>query len=177
MKARQRVLCVVALGWLLAATGCEPFGYTARNQYRKGIRTVCVPMWTRGKDVYRRDLEIRLTQALVKRIELDTPYKVVLKDRADTILTGSIEQISQATLSFNPDTGNPREVEVAFVVSFKWEDQRTGNTLVKKKVFRVAAVYLPDDPFDENFFRGSEDLMDRLARRIVETMEADWSKL
>ena len=178
MKKKQ--IGVIILGLLMAGVlgGClsdDPtLGYTARSQYRQGIRTVAVPIWTRGKDVYRRDIEIRLTEALVKRIELDTPYKVTTKQQADTILTGTIDTISQQTLSFDPDSGDPREMQLTFTVSFKWEDLRTGNVVVEKKNFRVAGVYLPPAPFNENFFQGSEDLLDKLARRIVETMEADW---
>lgn len=182
MKTRQKQIGMMILGLLMAGGvgGCfsdDPtMGYTAHSQYRRGIRTVAVPIWTRGKDVYRRDTEIRLTESLVKRIELDTPYKVTTKQQADTILTGTIDLISQQTLSFDPDTGSPREMQLTFTVSFKWEDLRTGNIIVKKKNFRVAGVYLPPVPFNEDFFQGSEDLIDKLARRIVETMEADWGK-
>jgi hypothetical protein len=166
---------LAALPLVLVASGCfnndETLGYTAQNHYRSGIQTVAVPMWTRGKDVYRRGLEIDLTKALVKRIELETPYKVTKKDRADTVMTGSIDVITQRVLSFNPDTGQPREKEVTFKVSFKWEDLRTGKILVKRKNFEVAVVYLPDPPYNESFFLGSQKLMDKLALRIVETME------
>jgi len=165
------ILPALCLLTVICVGGC---GYTAKDQFRTGISTVCVPIWTRGPDVYRRNLEFRLTQAIIKRIELDTKYKVIGKNRADTLLTGSIDQISQATLSMNPDTGIPREMQVTFYVSFKWEDLRRNKTYVKKKNFTVATVYLPDAPFNEDFFRGSEDLMDKLARRIVETMEAEW---
>ncbi len=183
MNGMNKIHCAIlalAAGILSAILlpGClsdDPtVGYTARSQYRKGIQTVAVPIWTRGKNVYRRNVEIRLTQALVKRIELDTPYKVTDKQKADTLLSGTIERIEQATLSFNPDTGRPREIEVAFTVAFKWEDLRTGDVIVDRRNFRVADVYIPPHPFNEDFFRGSESLMERLARRIVETMEADW---
>lgn len=159
---------------LVSLTGCEPMGYTARNSYRKNIHTVAVPMWTRGKEVYRRDVEIRLTKALAKRIELSTPYKITDRKKADTMITGTIDKIEQATTSFNPDTGTPREIAVTFYVSFTWEDLRSGTTLVKKTNFPVSDVYLPTEPFNETFFLGSEALMERLARRIVETMESDW---
>ena len=160
---------------VFTASGCfndDPnLGYTARNHYRPGIQTVVVPMWTRGKDVYRRGLEISLTKALVKRIELDTPYKVTKKDRADTEFDGSIDTIIQQVLSFNPDTGQPREIQVTFEVSFKWTDLRTGKVLVERETFDVTGVYLPDAPFNEDFFLGSQKLMDNMALRIVETME------
>lgn len=169
------------LPFVFLGSGCfnddATSGYTARSQYRTGIQTIAVPIWTRGKDVYRRNLEIDLAAALVKRIELDTPYKVTKKDRADTLLTGSIDVITQRVLSFNPDTSQPREKEVTFTVSFKWKDLRTGKVLAKRKNFEVAVVYLPDAPYNENFFIGSQKLMDKLALRIVETMETDWGNL
>ncbi len=180
MKTGQKRIVAVLLGVLLAGVlaGClsnDPTtGYTAKSQYRQGIRTVAVPIWTRGKDIYRRDIEIRLTESLVKRIELDTPYKVTTKQRADTILTGTLEKITQRTMSFDPDSGDPREMQITFTVSFKWEDLRTGKIIVKRQNFDVAGIYLPPVPFNEDFFQGSEDLLDKLARRVVETMESDW---
>ncbi len=158
---------------MVALAGCAgdgTSGYTTRSHYRPGIRTVAVPIWTRGKDVYRRDLEIRLTKALIQRIEQESLYKVTVRERADTLLTGTIDTISQQTLSFNPDTGQPRELQIVFTVSFTWEDLRTGEELVSQTGFRVADVYLPDAPFNEDFFRGSECLIDELVIRITETM-------
>ncbi len=160
---------------LVGCGGNDPtLGYTARSPFRTSVRTVAVPLWSRGQNVYRRDLEFRLTEALIKRIELTTPYKVVEKKKADTLLTGTIEDISQAMLSFNPDDGRPREIQVAAIVSFQWNDLRSGRTLVKRRQFRVTSVYLPSQPLEEDFFQGSQDLIERLAVRIVETMEADW---
>jgi len=101
MKTGQKQIVALLLGVLLAGVlaGClsnnPTTGYTAKSQYRQGIRTVAVPIWTRGKDIYRRDIEIRLTESLVKRIELDTPYKVTTKQRADTILTGNLHRLVQ----------------------------------------------------------------------------------
>jgi hypothetical protein len=172
MNARHVALLLACTGALLA-TGC---GYTADSQYPGGIRTVAVPIWTRGQEPYRRDHEIRFTQQLIKRIELDTPFKVVKREQADTLLTGTIERIEQQPMSFNPDTGRPRDIQATFTVSFKWEDLRDGKTLEERRNFRVASVYLPGEPYDEDFFRASEDLQDKLARWVVETMESQWGQ-
>jgi hypothetical protein len=40
--------------------------------------------------------------------------------------------------------------------------------------FTAAGVYHPTPPFNQEFFRGSERIIDKLARRIVEQMAADW---
>lgn len=179
MKTLQRVGQLAILGVLAAATaGCADdatTGYTLANQYRKGIKTVSVPIWTRGKDIYRRGLEMRLTEALVKRIELDTPYKVTTRARADTLLSGTIETIAQRVLSFDPDSGLPRELEMTITVSFRWTDLRKeGKIIIEQSEFRVAGIYIPHEPLSEDFFRGSEDTINRLAGRIVEQMEAPW---
>lgn len=173
MKALRIVsLMVLAAGAIVSLTGCG--AYTTKNHYRPGIKTVAVPIWTRGKDVYRRDLEIELTEALVKQIEQDTPYKVTSEARADTKLTGRIVRIHQRVLSKSRETGWAIEVEATFVMAFTWTDLRTGEELEKRTNFRVAGTYLTTPPFREEFFQGSQAIINKAARRIVESMEAPW---
>lgn len=170
---------VVALVTLAAITiGCgnvDPHkGYTMTSEYRPGIRTVAVPIWTRTAQEYRRDLEISLTEAICKRIESDTPYKVADKSRADTELKGELGVVEQRVLSFNPDTGRAREIQLRLTVNFTWKDLRTGEVLLEKKGFRMAADYIPPEPFNEDFFLGSQDALNRLAQRIVEQLKSNW---
>ena len=172
----NRKLCLATLVFvsLILSTGCKPLGYTAESQFRTGIASVYVPMWTRGREVYRRDLEQRLTEALIKQIEMSTDYKCVKKENADTQLSGKIIRVNQRTLSMNPDTGFPRETAVSIIVSFTWEDLRTGKEIVSEKKFSATTVYHPTAPFNEEFFRGSERTFDKLAQRIVEKMKSEW---
>jgi len=178
MKLLRIATCCVLCTLVLAATsGCTSDatkGYTTRSPYPSGIRTVAVPIWTRGKDVYRRRLEMRLTEALVKRIEQDTRYKVTKKKRADTELTGTIVQVSQQVLTINPDDSLPRETEITLVVSFRWTDLRTGKAIVERENFRVTGTYLPSSPMSEDFFQGSEEAINKLAERIVEQLQSPW---
>jgi len=171
MRSLKRASCLALLAAAVTA-GCGP--YTMKDQYRSGVKTVFVPTWTRGQKVYRRDLEQDLTEAIQKSIEQYTPYKVTSKDRADTELRGRIVRIEQRVLTKNPDTGRPRELEQTFVVAFTWKDLRTGKILEERSELRVAGTYIPHRPFREDFFHGSQDVINRLARRIVETMEAEW---
>ena len=161
----------------LAATGCatDPSkGYTTASQYREGIDSVEVVAFTRDKEIYRRGLEMRLTEAIVKRIGLATNYSIKPKGRADTQLRGTIETISQQVLSSLPETSGSREMEMILVVSFTWKDLRTGKILAQEKNLRAAGVYIPPAPFSEDFFEGSEAALNQMAIRIVEKMEAAW---
>ncbi len=163
--------CVLCMFASLSHLGC---GYTSKSQYPADVRTVAVPIWTRSRHVYRRGLEMRLAEALVKRIEQDTPYKVTTRSRADTELTGTIERVIQQVLTINPDDGLAREVEVTIEVSFRWTDLRSGKVRKKRASFRVPGTYVRSSPFGETFFDGSEEAINRLAQRIVEQMQADW---
>lgn len=163
---------------MLAAAGCaaDPSqGYSLSGIYPANVRTVFVPIFTVGEKVYQRDLDFRLTEAVQKRIEHETPFKIVTRGRADTELRGSIDRVSQRVLSSNPDSGLPNEMEVTFSVSFTWTDLRNGSILARATGFRQSDTYIPRQPLGEDFFQGSESLINKLAQRIVEQMEVDWS--
>jgi hypothetical protein len=174
---RLHAILIPAVVAALLACGCssDPTkGYTMASLYPQDVDSVAVPMWSRGANVYRRENETRLTEAIIKRIELDTPYKVTTQQRADTVLTGTIEAIRQKVLSFNPDTGLPRETEIAFVVSFTWKDLRTGQVRVRQERFEVAGTYVNAAPIGEDYFQGEQDVVNQLAKRIVEQLESSW---
>lgn len=164
-----------AVAWLGGCSNTDPTeGYTLRSQYRQNVKTVAVPIWRRAAGEFRRDLEIRLTAALVRRIEAETPYKVVDKKDADTLLEGTLRAVQQRVLSFDPRTGRAREIQARFLVDFTWKDLRSGDVLVAKKAFPAAAEYIPAAPFGEDFFVVSEDALNKVAQRIVEQLAEPW---
>jgi hypothetical protein len=179
MTGRARGLPALLIALALAglfAGGCstDPTeGYTLEPLHETSVASVAVPIWTRGRHIYRRDIEFRLTEAVRKRVLMDTPYKVLPRDRADSELVGTIENISQYSLSGNPYTGRARETEITMVLSFTWKDLRTGRTIRKLSNFRVASTYIRGGDFNEDFFQGSEDVINKAARRIVEQMERE----
>jgi len=177
---RSTLVVAFAYGALAALAGCSDdprAGYTLKNQYRQDVKTVAVKMFQRSRDVYRRDIEFDLTEALVKRIEQDTPYKVTTIGRADTELSGTIERIDQHVGSYDPETGRPRDMLLTVTVSFTWKDLRAGRrdvVLVKQEKLKATGDYVTHEPVGEVFFQGGQDVVNRLARQIVEHMEAAW---
>ncbi len=173
--ARIRKSVILALlGLSVMSIFCSGCGYSMDTPYRRGISTIAVPMWQRGSKVFYRDVEIRLTQALVKTIQAETPYRIVDRSKADTMLEGTLVNIDQYVLSFNPLTGNAREIELRLTVDFTWKDLRTGKILAQKKNFRATSTFIPPEPFDETMFLATEDALGRLALKIVEQMGAPW---
>ena len=165
---RPTALLLTAAALALALAGC---GYSAEPLHPTDVQTVSVPMVVRGQPVYRRDLEFQLTEALVKRIEQNTPYKVTKAERADTELAVTIDVVHQQVLSFNPDTSRPRELDVTLAISLVWMDLRTGEPRLVRSNLRATGNYVPADPLNETFFPGSRGAVNDAALRIVEQME------
>lgn len=145
-------------------------GYTWNSLYREDVQTVAVPIFT-NQD-FRRGVEFRLTEAIIKQLEAHAPYKVVPRERADTILEGQITKISTATLSRDWYTNLPREQMIVITVDFIWKDLRTGQILVQRKGLEQQATYYPS--LAEGEFVGGQEAIERFAMNIVQELQADW---
>ena len=152
---------------LLLGGGC---GYSASRPFPTDIQTVHVEMF-HSKE-FRRELEFRLTEALIKRIELDTPYRIVPAETADASLTGELLKVENRTFGNEYDTDLPREIGSTVLVRFRFKDLRTGEILVDRPRFVYQTSYIPS--LEETFAQGMTRAMDGLAELIVESMETDW---
>ena len=121
---------------------------------------------------FRRNLEFELTEALVKRIEMDTPYRIADKKVADTVFTGEILEVQQRTLGSDFRTDLPRETGASIIMRYRWKDLRTGEILVERPRFVYTTTYIP--PAGETFAKGMVRGLDQMAEEIVETMETGW---
>src|SRR3954447_9094481 len=81
--------------------------YKWSSLYREDINTVAVPIFA-NKD-FRRGVEFRLSEAVVKQMEAHTPYRVDPRARAGTILEGEIVSVDLSTLSRDVRTSIPQE--------------------------------------------------------------------
>jgi hypothetical protein len=145
-------------------------GYHWNSLYREDIQTVAVPVFT-TRD-YRRGIEFRLTEAVIKQLELHAPYKVVPKERADTILEGQVTSVRVGSLSRDFQTNLPREQELVITIDLTWKDLRTGKILLLRRGIQQDAVFHPQ--LGEGEFAGAQQAIERFALVIVQEMQADW---
>jgi hypothetical protein len=160
-------LLVLTLAALGGTAGC---GYRNGGIYPCDVQTVYVDMF--GSKLFRRNLEFKLTEALKKRISLDTPYRLAPVEKADTILKGELLEERQA--AFAPDylSRQPREKTVVLAARVQWKDLRSGRVLVDQPVELQAADYVP--PEGEPEALAQERAIDLLAARIVAKMYEEW---
>jgi hypothetical protein len=138
--ALRRLATFLAPGALLAPLallpGCEAggnftvLGYTTRPNYRSDICSVRVPLFRNltYRDSTRQGIEVDLTQAIVRQIQLKTPYTV--KEDADTELSGQVVALTKNILNRN-QKNLPRETETDLAVEVKWVNLRTGENLTR----------------------------------------------
>ncbi|RMF81225.1 MAG: hypothetical protein D6744_07405 [Planctomycetota bacterium] len=169
VTAMRSVWVIGSLAAAIALSGgC---GYSADGLYRSGIDTVHVAMFDTHE--FRRDLEFLLTEAVKKRISSDTPYRVVDRRNADTILKGELLEVRES--AFAPDfaTRQPRDKQMTMVVRMEWKDLRSGEILAERPLLLQAIDYLP--PGGESDAFAERKVADRMAARIVAQMfHDDW---
>ena len=167
------ILFVTTL-FALAVLGCQStdprLGYTSRSHFDESIKSVQVNIFSTKE--FRRGLEFELAEALVKRIESDSPYKVLKDSQADTVLDGQLVKVRQSVLADLYASDLPAEKQQQLVVNFTWKDRRSGRILAQGQGLRVVAEYTP--PVGETFFTGQQELMDKMARKIVKQMRQTW---
>ena len=164
MRLTVCLVCATSIGML---SGC---GYSTQRPFAQGVRTVHVEMF-QNRD-FRKDLEFPLTEAMIKRIEMDTDYRIAPRSQADTIVSGEIVEIRQNTLGDDFRTDLPRETAATFVVSFRWKDQRSGKILAEHQRVSYTTTYIT--PAGESFFDGARRGVEGVAEQLVEAMESTW---
>ena len=150
-----------------ASSGC---GYSMKRPFSTDIQSIHVEMF-QSKE-FRRELEFRLTEAIVKRIEMDTPYRIAPRRTADALMTGEILSVDNRTFGDDFDTNLPREIGSTIVVRFRVQDMRTGEILAQRRRFVYQTSYIP--PVGETFDQGMTRGLEGLAEKMVESIESDW---
>jgi hypothetical protein len=162
-------LCAIIL-FPLIFTGCGFFsGYSNESIYPENVQTVCLKMF--DNQTFRRGIEYELSDALGKRIEADTPFKIVSnQDYADTVISGQIVTVGEFALTIERQTGHVIEKEVELKAIVNWKNLKTGELLIDNKVISSAASYSEYQDFNY----ASSLAANKLAQKIVEDMEKKW---
>jgi hypothetical protein len=122
---------------------------------------------------FNRDFEYDLTDAVAKRIEAETPYKIVSdRSRADTVLSGKITGIGGLPLTLERETGRALESQAEISAQFSWKNLKTGQYLLEGSTATATASY--SEFQQQGFDYASKIATNKLAERIVEQMQVKW---
>lgn len=128
---------------------------------------------------FRRDLGERLTEAVVKEIELKTPFKVVGTPDADSILSAKLVSETKRVIVENQND-DPRQIEVGMIAEVTWLNRR------REPLRQPAGIPLPPEllpigqtsnliaEVGQSDVVAQQQAIERLAQQIVSTMEEPW---
>lgn len=166
---RNSAVFIFSFLFLIFLSGCS--GYTNNSLYTDQVRSVYVEMF--DNTTYRRDLEYDLTDAIAKRIEAETPYKIISnRNTADTVISGKITSWNQGALTIDRDTGRALQSQTVVRAVFSWKNLKTGQYIVQNVSISSSADYATwESQSKENAARVAAN---KLAERIVEQMQMEW---
>jgi hypothetical protein len=159
-------------------TGCAGYQVGAGSLYAPDVATVYVPVIE--SDSFRRDLGERLTEAVIKEIELKTPFKVVGTPDADSILHARLLADTRRTLVENA-FDDPRVLESQLRAEVAWLNRRR-LPIIAPQVVPVPPELLVTVGQTANLVPeagqtvavSQQQAIERLAEQIVATMEEPW---
>lgn len=174
---RLLALGIVCAPLALMQAGCAGYQVGHQSLYNRNVRTVHVPIVR--CDSYRADLGVRLTEAIQKKIEERTPYKVSSDPSADSVMQIRLTTDSKRAVN-ETVTDEPRQVKTFLTVECEWLDRR-GTVLMENRFlppgeiafyFAQGADFIPEA--GQSIATAHQHAMDRLADHIVDQMEARW---
>jgi len=175
--ARHAIAAFLFAFMLINLAGCAGYQVGPRSLYRPDVNSVYVPVFE--SDSLRRNLGEQLTEAVIKQIELKTPYKVVSGAHADSVLSGRILQEYKYVVAENVND-DPRDIEVEFEIEISWRDRR-GDLISETYtygipssivVFGQSVSLIPES--GQSVATAHLAAIDALAEQVVSRMEVPW---
>lgn len=162
--------CVICAAASFFLVGCGEGGFEGYNNswlVPSDISTVYVKMF--DSTGFRRGHEFTLTDAICKRIEAETPYKIVSDmDSAETVLSGTVG-LSAGVIAGDRYTGRPLETETIAIVTVSWKNLKTGEILINNERVNASSTYSTQLGQDFSYAAGAA--VNRAAEKVVELME------
>ncbi|MBN1787781.1 MAG: hypothetical protein JW806_05240 [Sedimentisphaerales bacterium] len=165
----KRAVLFISVCAMTAFAGCA--GYSDESLYSQDIKSIYIEMFDNA--TFTRDIEYDLTDAIAKRIDTDTPYRIVSdKSRADTVLSGKVTAISGLPLTIERETARPLASQSEVSAIFSWKNLNTGEYLLENSSATATASY--SEFQEQSFDYASKVAANKLAERIVEQMQMGW---
>jgi hypothetical protein len=197
---QRRIILLLPILFCLILSACqstekwEIFGYTVGPRHNTNIPTIRVPIF--HNLTFIRDVEFELTEAVIKRIEAATPWKVVREGPADAELNGTVINLAKRHILQN-GLNEVREAELTLAVEVIFHDTRTGANLLdpakpqpqappdlvepvptnqppppKPVLVRRSASFIPE--IGQSYATARQKVIDEMAVQIVNLMECPW---
>ncbi|NIO03100.1 MAG: hypothetical protein GTN74_00380 [Proteobacteria bacterium] len=133
----------------------------------QGIRTIAIP--TMANDTLEAGIENVFTRALIREFNLDGRLKVIRRKQADSVLTGTIQEFSVLSISYDT-AGLASEYRAQVTVGLTLRRVDTGEILWENPYLREIETYPVTSDVLTNEARKRE-ATEEIARLLAETIK------
>jgi hypothetical protein len=161
------------------SSGCHGLGYHVgtKSLFGQDIKTVYVPIFE--SNLERPDIGERLTEAVCKRIEARSSYKVVGRPDADSVLSGKIAASGKVITLYN-NFNDVRQQTRTMAVFITWKDRRNRELRSFEAIpwnessatVSATSYFMPES--GQSVATSEMEQIDRIADQIVGMMEIPW---
>ncbi|MEM7785816.1 MAG: LPS assembly lipoprotein LptE [Planctomycetota bacterium] len=150
--------------------GCAQYHLGSQFLYRNDIRSVHVMMFESESN--RRFLGQRLTEAVVKAVELETPFTITDPAIADSFVRGRLVRDRKSVAGENVND-EPRTLTIGMRLEIDWVD-RAGVPLLQRPIVIIdrSAELIPEG--GQSLTVTQQEIIDRMARDVVSQMQNPW---
>lgn len=155
---------------IIPMLGCASYHLGNQYLFNSSIRTVNVMIFESESD--RKFLGNRLTEAVVKEIELNTPLTITDPQIADSFVRGRLIRDSKYVVGENIND-EPRTLGVRWLVEVDWVD-RAGVPLMQKQTVRITrdSDFVPEG--GQSISTAQQRNIEQIARDVVSQMQLPW---
>ncbi len=170
IAARRALLGLLFVIAGFSCAGCASYHLGNQYLYRSDIRTVHVMIFE--SDSARRYLGQRLTEAVIKDIELNTPLVITDPQIADSFVRGRIIAETKRAVAENL-YDEPRTLRVAWRVEVDWVD-RAGVPLMQLQSVVISrdAEFIPEG--GQSMATAQQRVIEQAARDLISQMQTPW---
>jgi hypothetical protein len=183
---RAMVVAIAAPACLLAGCSTFPMGPFTRKDKDEGgffgwhvqapfdtseVKTVFV---TFKSQVFRRDLQLMLEEAVTKEINMRTPYRTVGNpEKADAILSGTIT-VDDKNLVVEAPTNLPRQMSSTMTVwlGYKHNPPKESEKNLPPTPITETLQFVPE--IGQTTLSSFQQVTENIAKQIVDMMEQPW---
>ena len=168
--AQRSVALILGVCLMLASVaGC---GYGPDTAFASDYRTVSVAVFENRTAAT--ELGADLAEAIARRVETGTPYRIASPERADLLVSGVVRRARERRLSQTAAASLPQELEVTLVIDATWREARTGRIVAQAEGLEQVGRYAPPAVIGERVEVADRTAVDRLAGDVVGLMRAGW---
>ena len=173
MFSALRVLAVVLT--VLPLSSC---GYTTKTKLPRDIQSIYVETALNKIPIiemysHQPGLEMDITNAVIRRFQVDGNLKVKSAETADAILSMDLKAYEQEGVRFNP-LENVAEYRLFIVMSLTLKHRETGEVIWTEPNFSGNEEYFVTQIRPMGQRDATEKAVENLAMRIVDRVTEDW---